>query len=79
MPSNYAIEISLLAAAPHDEMTQLLANLGEERILFGTQFGTGMPFHYPDPAMVRMELLDASESTKENIRRRNAIRLLRLS
>ena len=75
MPSNYAIEISLVAAPPHDEMIQLLANLGEDRILFGT----GMPFHYPDPAMVKMELLDAPESTKEKIRRRNAIRLLKLA
>jgi predicted TIM-barrel fold metal-dependent hydrolase len=74
LPSNYAVEISLVAAAPQDEMTQLLANLGEDRILFGT----GMPFHYPDPALVKMELLDAPESTKEKIRRRNAIRLLKL-
>jgi predicted TIM-barrel fold metal-dependent hydrolase len=74
LPPNYAIEISLVAVAPHDEMTQLLANLGEDRILFGT----GMPFHYPDPALVKMELLDASEGIKEKIRRRNAIRWLKL-
>jgi predicted TIM-barrel fold metal-dependent hydrolase len=75
MPSNYAIEISLVSAPPYDEMAQLLANLGEDRILFGT----GMPFHYPDPALVKMDLLDAPESTKEKIRRLNAIRWLNLA
>ena len=75
MPSNYAIEISLIAAPPHDELAQLLAILGENRILFGT----GMPFHYPDPALVKMDLLDAPESAKDKIRRRNALRLLKLA
>ena len=75
MTSNYAIEISLVAAPPHAEMAQLLAILGEDRILFGT----GMPFHYPHPALVKMDLLDAPESTKDKIRRGNAMRLLKLA
>jgi predicted TIM-barrel fold metal-dependent hydrolase len=75
MISNYAIEITLVAAPPHDEMAQLLAILGENRILFGT----GMPFHYPDPALVKMNLLNAPESTKDKIRHRNAMPLLKLA
>jgi hypothetical protein len=38
-----------------------------------------MPFHYPDPALVKMNLLDAPESTKDKIRHRNAMSLLKLA
>ena len=42
-------------------------------------FGTGMPFHYPGPALTRIEILDASEEVKEKIRTRNAERWLNLT
>lgn len=74
LPSNYAIEISLLTAVLGNELGQLLANLGEDRLVFGT----GMPFHYPDPALTKLEVLEASETVKEKIRRGNAARLLGL-
>ena len=35
-----------------------------------------MPFKYPDPALVKLEVLDASEEVKEQIRSRNALALL---
>ena len=41
-------------------------------------FGTGMPFHYPDPALVKLEILDADESVKQQIRSGNAARIFRL-
>ena len=74
LPSNYAIELSRLSAVLANELGQLITNLGAERVMFGT----GMPFKYPDPALVKLEVLDASEADKENIRSQNAMTWLRL-
>jgi len=68
LPSNYAIELSRLSATLADELGQLVTNLGAERVMFGT----GIPFKYPDPALVKVEVLDASEADKEKIRSKNA-------
>lgn len=75
LPANYAIEISLVRVELENELGQLIENLGPERVVFGT----GMPFHYPDPAIVKLEILDASEAVKEQIRRRNAEKLFGLA
>jgi predicted TIM-barrel fold metal-dependent hydrolase len=40
--------------------------------------GTGMPFNYPDPALLKLEVLDAGEPDKEKIRSQNALKWLRL-
>jgi len=72
LPPNYVIDISLLRSELDNEIGQLLANLGEDRVVLGT----GMPFHYPDPAFVKLELLDVAEAVKEKIRHGNAARLL---
>ncbi len=69
--ANYSIEICLLTALLGNELGQLVENLGEDRLLFGT----GMPFHYPDPAIAKIEVLDASAAAKEKIRRGNAARI----
>jgi predicted TIM-barrel fold metal-dependent hydrolase len=74
LPRNYSIEISLLTALVSNELGRLLEALGEDRLLFGT----GMPFHYPDPALLKLEVLEAPERVKEKIRRANAARLLGL-
>jgi hypothetical protein len=74
LPSNYVIDISLVTAVLADELGRLLGNLGEDRLVFGT----GMPFHYPGPALAKLEVLEASDAVKEKIRRGNAARLLRL-
>jgi len=74
LPPNYVIDISLLTAVMANELGQLIANLGEDRLVFGT----GMPFHYPGPALAKLEVLDASEAVKDKIRWRNAARLLQL-
>lgn len=73
-PANYWIEISLLTALVGNEIGQLLQTLGEDRILFGS----GMPFHYPDGAMLKVEVLDVSAAVKEKIARGNARKLLGL-
>ncbi len=49
-------------------------NLGAERLMFGT----GMPFNYPDPALLKLEVLSASESDKEKSRSQNAMAWTRL-
>lgn len=74
LPSNYAIELSRLSAVLANEIGQLITNLGADRLMFGT----GMPFNYPDPALVKLEVLDASEPDKEKIRSQNAASWLRL-
>jgi predicted TIM-barrel fold metal-dependent hydrolase len=74
LPSNYAIELSRLSAALANELGQLIANLGAERLMFGT----GMPFNYPDPALVKLEVLDALDADKEKIRSQSAMAWLRL-
>ncbi len=72
LPENYWIEISRLSAVLGNEIGQLIANLGPDRVVFGS----GMPFKYPDPALVKVEVLDASPQVKEQIRSTNAARLL---
>ena len=72
LPANYYIEISRLSATLRNELAQLVGNLGAERIVFGT----GMPFKYADPALLKLKVLDASEKDKEKIRWQNAAELL---
>jgi len=74
LPPNYAIELSRLSAVLANEIGQLITNLGADRIMFGT----GMPFNYPDPALVKLEVLDATEADKDKIRSQNAATWLRL-
>jgi len=72
LPSNYVIEISRLKAVMRSEIRQLLDEFGSDRVVFGT----GMPFKYPDPSLVKLEVLDATKAEKERIRWRNAAKLL---
>jgi predicted TIM-barrel fold metal-dependent hydrolase len=74
LPRNYVIDLALLTVELANEAGQLLANLGEDRVVFGT----GMPFHYPDPALVKLDLLDVPAAVKEKIRQGTAAALLRL-
>ncbi|UCG58541.1 MAG: hypothetical protein JSU70_03330 [Phycisphaerales bacterium] len=74
LPRNYAIGLSRLTAVLANELGQLVTNLGAKRVMFGT----GMPFNYPDPALVKLEVLDSSEADKERIRSQNAMTWLRL-
>jgi predicted TIM-barrel fold metal-dependent hydrolase len=74
LPANYAIEISRLSALLANEIGQLIANLGADRVMFGT----GMPFNYPDPALVKLEVIDTNEADKEKIRSQNAAKWLQL-
>ncbi len=73
LPANYSIEISRLSAVIANEMAALLANLGPQRLVFGS----GMPFTYPDPSLLKLDVLDAPDEVKERIRSGNAAELLK--
>jgi uncharacterized protein len=68
LPANYLIEISRLSALLANEIGQLVSHLGADRLVFGT----GMPFTYPDPALLKLDVLDAPAEVKEQIRWKNA-------
>jgi len=74
LPANYLLEISRLSALLDNEIGQLIAGLGAERLVLGT----GLPFSYPDPALLKLDVLDASGPDKEKIRWQNAAKWLRL-
>jgi hypothetical protein len=74
LPANYWIEICRLTAVMTNELGRLVSNLGADRIVLGT----GMPFHYADPALLKVEVLDASAEDKQRIRRGTAAALLGL-
>ena len=73
LPSNYAIELSRLSAVLDNELGQLITNLSAEQVMFGS----GMPFSYPDPALLKLEVLKASSDDKEKIYWQNAAKWLR--
>ncbi len=75
LPPNYWIEISRLRALITNEIGQLIRNLGPERLVFGS----GMPLKYPDPALLKIEVLDASQEVKNRILGSNAASLLELA
>jgi predicted TIM-barrel fold metal-dependent hydrolase len=75
LPANYLIEISRIDSLLANEMGQLIANLGADRVVFGS----GMPFNYPDPALLKLEVLDASKDDKEKIAWKNAANWLQTS
>ena len=67
-----SIEISRLTALLDSEIGFLIDELGADRMVLGT----GMPFNYPDPALLKLEVLDASPNRKAQIRGSNAEHLL---
>ncbi len=72
LPDNYWIEISRLSVFIGRELPHLIDALGPERLLFGT----GMPFKYVDPVLLKMDKLGAPDSAKALIYGRNAEGLL---
>ena len=73
LPANYCIEISRLSATLADELGTLVSRLGADRVVFGS----GMPLKYPDPSLLKLEVLDAPPDVKDRIRSGNALRLLK--
>ena len=67
LPANYRIEISRLTALLDDELGILIRDLGADRIVFGT----GMPFNYPDPALLKLQVMSAGEEDRQRIAWKN--------
>jgi predicted TIM-barrel fold metal-dependent hydrolase len=72
LPANYFLEISRLTAMLDDELGFLIRNLGAGRIVFGT----GMPFNYPDPALLKLQVLTAGEEDRQRIAWKNVAQWL---
>jgi uncharacterized protein len=72
LPANYALGISRMRATMGNEVGALVRDLGADRVVLGT----GMPFKYPEPALLKVEVLDASDEAKQAILGGNAERLL---
>lgn len=72
LPANYWVDVGRMSAVMQNALGQLVSSLGADRILLGT----GMPFQYPDPALLKIEVLDIGAEDKEKIRSRNAAALL---
>ena len=72
LPAKYGMEISRLSATLADELGQLVSLSDGGRVVFGS----GMPFKYPDVALLKLEVLDAPEEVKDRIRSGNAAAML---
>ena len=74
-PANaeYLVEISRMTAVLQRNIQAFAAAAGEGHLAFGT----GMPLKVPEPALLKLEVLDAPKRVREGIAWRNAARLLR--
>ena len=72
LPANYWIEFSRPDAVYSDEVGGLLSALGAERLIFGS----GIPFKYPEPATLRLEVMNATLEQKAFISSGNITQLL---
>ena len=66
------LDISRMTSVLHRTIPALLETAGPERLAFGT----GMPFKVPEPALLKLEILDAPDPVKEQIAGRNAADML---
>jgi len=72
LPANYWIEISRPDPLYGKSLQRLKDTLGAERLVFGT----GICFKYPEPALLRMEVLQATDAEKARIFSGNMLALL---
>lgn len=68
LPANYLVEFSRIDPLLSDELADLIAALGPDRLAFGT----GMPFSEPEPALLKLEVLDVDAEARAKIAGRNA-------
>jgi len=69
---NFIIEISRLSVVLQGEIPKLIEQLGSSRLAFGT----GIPFNYANPSLLKMQVLDAPENIKEKLFWQNALQIL---
>lgn len=74
LPMNYWVDICRPDVVYHREAIGLIEAMGTDRIVFGS----GIPFNYPEPATLRLEVLQAQGYEVEKIASKNARALLGL-
>jgi len=67
-------DLSRMTAVLQNNLGALISNYGAGSVVFGT----GMPFKYPKPAFLKMDILEASEEDKQRIRSGNMAGILGL-
>jgi predicted TIM-barrel fold metal-dependent hydrolase len=70
----YLVEISRMTAVLQRNIQAMIERAGPEHLAFGT----GMPFKVPEPAMLKLEVLDVPPEVVEGIAWRNAYVMLGL-
>lgn len=72
LAADYGLDISRLPVFVKEELPTLIAEVGPERLVFGS----GMPLTPADVPLFKLEVLDVPEAVKEQIRWQNAQRLI---
>ena len=70
--ARFLVEISRMTSVLQKNIPDLIDQVGPEHLAFGT----GMPLKVPEPALLKVEILDAPKRVKERICWRNAARML---
>lgn len=70
----YLVAISRMTAVLQRNIQAMIESAGAEHLAFGT----GMPFKVPEPALLKLEVLDVSSEVTERIAWRNAYEMLGL-
>ena len=72
--ARFLVEISRMTSVLQGTIPTLLETAGPEHVAFGT----GMPFKVPEPALLKLDILDEPGPVKERIAWRNAAEMLGL-
>ena len=70
--ANFLVEISRMASVLQRNIQELISEAGSGRLAFGT----GMAFKVPEPALLKLEILDTSKAVREKIAWKNAAKML---
>lgn len=70
--ANVLFEISRLSTVLREEIPNLISAIGPSKLVFGT----GIPFKYPAPALLKMQILDVPQRVKEQIYWKNVAQML---
>jgi predicted TIM-barrel fold metal-dependent hydrolase len=72
--AQFLVEISRMTSVLQRSIPALIETVGARHLAFGT----GMPFKVPEPALLKLQVLDALEEAKEQIAWQNAAQMLDL-